>query len=108
MKKLFSRFALAFALAGLVNSARAVLLPVAEVVSQDARGYYSIACSKVIPVLTEAIKDQQTEIEKQQKGMETAMKEKTGKMDALEKQNDALAARLNELEAAVKALAERK
>jgi trimeric autotransporter adhesin len=34
-----------------------------EVVSQDAQGYYSIAYSKVIPVLVEAIKDQQREVE---------------------------------------------
>ena len=33
-----------------------------EVVSQDAQGYYSIAYSKVIPVLVEAIKDQQKEM----------------------------------------------
>jgi type VI secretion system secreted protein VgrG len=37
-----------------------------------------------------------------------SLQEKADKVDALEKQNDALAARLNELEAAVKVLAEKK
>ncbi len=61
-----------------------------EVVSQDAQGYYSIAYSKVIPVLVEAIKDQQNE-----------MKAKADKVDSLEKQ-------LGELKQMVQSLAERK
>jgi hypothetical protein len=61
-----------------------------EVVSQDAQGYYSIAYSKVIPVLVEAIKDQQKE-----------MNEKNADIEAL-KQNVA------ELKKLVQTLAEKK
>jgi hypothetical protein len=72
-----------------------------EVISQDARGYYSIAYSKVIPVLVEAIKEQQKEMEIQQN-------EKSAEIQTLKQQNDTLAHRLNELETAVKALAAHK
>jgi hypothetical protein len=54
-----------------------------EAVTQDPQGYYGIAYSKVIPVLVEAIKDQQ-------------------------KEKDSLTQRLNELEAAVKTLTSKK
>jgi hypothetical protein len=85
-----------------------------EVVSQDAQGYYSIAYSKVIPVLVEAINDQQKEMENQQRDMKEknaeveTLKAKAAKVDSLEKQNESLAERLKELEAAVKAITERK
>jgi hypothetical protein len=41
-----------------------------EAVTQDAQGYYSIAYSKVIPVLVEAIKDQQKEMEEKNADIE--------------------------------------
>jgi hypothetical protein len=63
---------------GLVAQEVKEVLP--EVVSQDAEGYYSIAYSKVIPVLVEAIKDQQRQIEK---GQESA-REKEARIAALE------------------------
>ncbi|MGA2173963.1 MAG: tail fiber domain-containing protein [Verrucomicrobiota bacterium] len=57
-------------------------------------------------LLNEFLK-QHKKVETQSREIET-LKDKAGKVDALEKQNDALTARLNDLEAAVKALAERK
>jgi len=72
-----------------------------EVVSQDAQGYYSIAYSKVIPVLAEAIKDQQKEMEQEMQGKNAVIR-------MLKQQNDSLAQRLNELETTVKGLAEKK
>jgi hypothetical protein len=82
-----------------------------EVVSQDAQGYYSIAYSKVIPVLVEAVKEQQKEMDNERKEKNTeieALKEKAATVDSLERQNDSLTQRLNELEAAVKELAGKK
>ena len=72
-----------------------------EVVSQDSQGRYSIAYSKVIPVVTEAIKEQQAEMERQ-------MAEKDAQIQALRQQNSALAGRLDALEATVKSLSKSK
>jgi photosystem II stability/assembly factor-like uncharacterized protein len=71
-----------------------------EVVSQDSNGYYSIAYSKVIPVLVEAIKDQQQEAMEKNAEIEK-LKAKSDKVDVLEKQ-------LGELKQMVQALAEKK
>jgi cell division protein FtsB len=57
-------------------------------------------------LLNEFLKQHQ-KVEEQTAEIKT-LKEKADKVESLEKQNDSLAARLNELEAAVKLLAERK
>ena len=74
-----------------------------EAVSQDANGYYGIAYSKVIPLLVEAIKDQQKEMAGKNAAIEQ-LEAKSSTVDALEKQNDSLTRRVNELAAAVNAL----
>jgi hypothetical protein len=48
-----------------------------EVVSQDGEGYYSIGYSRIIPVLVEAIKEQQTKFEQ-------GAAERKGKIASLE------------------------
>jgi hypothetical protein len=71
-----------------------------EIVSQDGNGYYSIAYSKIIPVLVEAIKDQQKETMEKNAEIEK-LKAKSDKVDALEMQ-------LVELKQMVQVLAEKK
>lgn len=72
-----------------------------EVVTQDASGYYSIAYSKVIPVLVEAVKDQQKEMDRRQQAAEMEMKEKNREIQDLKQS-------LAELKQQVQALAEKK
>ena len=72
-----------------------------EVVSQDAQGYYSIAYSKVIPVLVEAIKDQENIMEQQQAAIERETKEKNTEIQNLKQS-------VSELKAAVSRLAQSK
>jgi hypothetical protein len=57
--------------------------------------------------LNQKVEERETKIQEQEAEI-AALKEKAQRVDALEKQNDAPAARLNDLEAAVKALAQKK
>jgi hypothetical protein len=66
-----------------------------EAVTQDTAGYYSIAYSKVIPVLVEAVKDQQKEIAS-----------KDAELEAMKRHNTEVESRLTALENALKIVAE--
>jgi hypothetical protein len=68
-----------------------------EAVTQDSSGYYSIAYSKVIPVLVEAMKDQQKEIAN-----------KDAELSAIKQHDAEVEARLTALENALKTVAENK
>jgi hypothetical protein len=61
-----------------------------EAVSQDNEGYYSVDYSRLVPILVEAVKEQQKTIESMQKKLE---------------ENDNLRAQLNELKSVVQQLA---
>jgi hypothetical protein len=67
-----------------------------EVVSTDGNGYKSVAYVNVVPVLVEAIKQQQTQIQAQQKQIED--------LNAVRAENAAMKARLDALDAAVRRL----
>jgi len=66
-----------------------------EVVSQDAKGYYSVAYSQVVPVLVEAIKEQQKTIAQQQTELES-VKEKLRRLEASVQRLERLTAHENE------------
>jgi hypothetical protein len=76
-----------------------------ELVHTDAGGYKSVAYQNLVPVLVEAIKQQETQIRSQQAQIETlqaenaAFKERQGRMDALETQLRALAETVRQLQA---------
>jgi hypothetical protein len=65
---------------GLIAQEVKQVLP--EAVSQDAQGYYSIAYSTLIPVLVEAVKDQQKETEKKE-GELQELKKRLEKLEQL-------------------------
>jgi hypothetical protein len=56
-----------------------------EVVSQDQSGYYTISYSEIVPVLAEAIKEQQDTIEKLQRDYEVLEKSMENRIAHLEK-----------------------
>jgi hypothetical protein len=68
-----------------------------EAVTQDTAGYYSIAYSKVIPVLVEAVKDQQKQIAS-----------KDAELAAMKRHDTEVEARLTALENALKTVTENK
>ncbi|MCK4500831.1 tail fiber domain-containing protein, partial [Candidatus Babeliales bacterium] len=55
--------------------AQDVLKVLPELVKQDDKGYYSIEYSKVVPVLVNAVKEQQQQIDKQQEQINMLIKE---------------------------------
>jgi hypothetical protein len=77
------------------------------VVRDDQHHIYTVRYEAVNAMLLNEFLKQHQKVEEQTAEIKT-LKEKADKVESLEKQNDSLAARLNELEAAVKLLAERK
>jgi len=55
--------------------AQDVLPVLPELVKKDDKGYYSVEYSKVVPVLVNAIKEQQQQIDKQQEQINMLIKE---------------------------------
>jgi len=70
-----------------------------EVVSQDSKGYYSVAYSNVVPVLVEAMKEQQQTIAQLQTQLQkneaelASFKEKMSRIEASLQRLERLAAR---------------
>jgi hypothetical protein len=77
-------------------------------VSRDAKGQvYTVRYEAVNAMLLNEFLKQHRTVQEQSAEIES-LKERAIKVDSLQAQNDSLAARLNELEATVKALAEKK
>jgi hypothetical protein len=76
-----------------------------ELVSTDRQGYKSVAYANVVPVLVEAIKQQQSQMDAQQKQLEAVraenerLKSRLKQMETMQSQLSALSARLAQVEA---------
>jgi hypothetical protein len=76
-----------------------------ELVSKDRQGYKSVVYQNVVPVLVEAMKQQQSQMDAQQKQLEAVRAEnerlqfRLKQMEAMQSQLSALSARLAEVEA---------
>lgn len=81
---------------GLIAQEVIEVLP--EVVSEDHEGYLSVAYSSIVPVLIEAVKEQQQQIEKLSAEL-TALKSKN---EAIQSTNGALEAKVNTMESDLK------
>jgi len=77
---------------GIIAQEMKKVLP--EVVNQDDKGYYSVSYGGVVPVLIEAIKEQQEAITEQQE----AIKKQHEIISSMQNQNEDLKKRLDKLE----------
>ena len=74
-----------------------------ELVMTDGKGYKSVAYANVVPVLVEAVKTQQQQIE----SLKKANTDGARRMETLERENAGLKAELESIKAAVRQLQER-
>lgn len=88
---------------GLVAQEVEKILP--EVVNTDSKGYKAISYDKLVPVLIEAVKEQQKKILDQQEAFHKTMSDKEAEIDLLKKTVMDISNRLSAIENSVKTVA---
>jgi trimeric autotransporter adhesin len=81
---------------GLIAQSAEAVIP--EIVYTDRRGYKALSYDKIVPVLVEAIKEQQREIRGKEVQYETSLKDKDGRIEKLEEALEKMEQRMAALE----------
>jgi len=88
---------------GLIAQEVEKVLP--ELVQTDAKGYRTLSYDKLVPVLIEAIKEQQKDIKAKETHFEVSLKDKDARIEKLEKALELVEKRLASLETPAKTVA---